>query len=48
VAIEVKKRSNPDGLEIDRAKLAGFREELGYKNTVLVVLDGATYELEEH
>jgi hypothetical protein len=46
VAIEVKKRSNPDGLDIDRAKLAGFREELGYKNTVLVILDGSSYELE--
>lgn len=46
VAIEVKKRSNPDGLEMDRAKLAGFRDQLGYKNTVLVILDGSSYELE--
>ena len=46
VAIEVKKRSNPDGLEMDRAKLAGFREEYGYRNTALVVLDGASYQLE--
>ena len=46
LAIEVKKRTNPDGLDIDRAKLAGFKEELGYKYIALVVLDGAHYELE--
>jgi hypothetical protein len=48
VAIEVKKRTNPDGLDIDRDKLAGYREEHRYKNTILVVLDGAKYTLEEH
>ena len=48
VAIEVKKQTNPDGLDIDRHKLAGYREEHGYKNTLLVILDGAKYKLEEN
>jgi len=40
LVIEVKKRSNPEDLNIDRWKLEGFRDQMGYRNAVLIVFDG--------
>jgi hypothetical protein len=47
LVIEVKKASNPDGLEFDKWKLEGFRDQLGYRHTAfLVVTDAKEFCLE--
>ena len=44
LVIEMKKTSNPAGMDCDRLRLAAFREQLGYSFGALVECDTASHQ----